>query len=269
MTDWQNKVALVTGGSAGLGLAIARAFHQRGANVVIAGRDPDRLARAVADVSTPGRACVGIVADVTRDADVERLIAETAEKFGRLDVLVNCAGRSARGEAAATTPAEFTALLEANFLSAVRCTRAALPYLQANEGGHLVYIGSLSSKTASKYLGAYPASKFSLAAYAQQLRLELGKAGPHVLLVCPGPIRRDDAGQRYAAEAQHLPEQAKRPGGGARLKGIDPQWLAQRIVRACERREIELVVPGYVRWLFAIGAISPKWGDAILTRWTK
>lgn len=269
MTDWQNKVALVTGGSAGLGLAIARAFHDRGANVVVAGRDADRLAGATADVSTSERACVGVAADVTRDSDVERLIADTIARFDRLDVLVNCAGRSARGAAAATTPAEFTALLEANFLSAVRCTQAALPHLAASGGGHLVYIGSLASKVASRHLGAYPASKFPLAAYAQQLRLERGKTGPHVLLVCPGPIRRADAGERYNDQAQDLPDQARQPGGGARLKGIDPGWLARRIVRACERRELELVVPGHARWLFAIGALSPRWGDWILNRWTK
>jgi NAD(P)-dependent dehydrogenase (short-subunit alcohol dehydrogenase family) len=269
MTSWQNKVALVTGGSSGLGLAIARAFHDRGAEVVIVGRDPVRLQAAVEDVSTSGRRCVGMSADVTRDQDVALLIDQTIATFGRLDVLVNCAGRSSRGAAADTTPVEFAELLEANFLSAVRSTHRALPHLAASGSGHVVYIGSLSSKTASRFLGGYPASKFPLAAYAQQLRMELGKSGPHVLLVCPGPLRRDDAGQRYDQQAGHLPEQARQPGGGARLKGIDPQWLAHRIVRACERRELELVVPGYVRLLFAISALSPRWGDWIVSRWTK
>lgn len=269
MTSWQNKVALVTGGSSGLGLAIAHAFHDRGAEVALAARDTARLAVAAGSISTPGRRCVGLAADVTRDDDVARLIDQTIATFGRLDVLVNCAGRSSRGAAADTTPAEFADLLEANFLSAVRCTHRALPHLASGGGGHVVYIGSLSSKTASRFLGAYPASKFPLAAYAQQLRMELGKAGPQILLVCPGPIHRDDAGQRYNHQAGDLPEQARQPGGGARLKGIDPQWLARRIVRACERRELELVVPGYVRLLFAIAALSPHWGDWIVSRWTK
>lgn len=269
MTFWQNKVALVTGGSSGLGLVIARAFHDRGAEVALAARDPARLAETAESISTSERRCVGFPADVTRDEEVARLIDQTIATFGRLDVLVNCAGRSSRGAVADTTPAAFAELLEANFLSAVRCTHRALPHLAASGSGHVVYIGSLSSKTASRFLGAYPASKFPLAAYAQQLRMELGKTGPHVLLVCPGPIRRDDAGQRYDHQAGHLPEQARQPGGGARLKGIDPQWLASRIVRACERRELELVVPGYVRLLFAISALSPRWGDWIVSRWTK
>ncbi len=89
--------------------------------------------------------------------------------------------------------------------------------------GHIVNIGSLAAKMASRYLGAYPASKFAVAAYTHQLRLELGPQGLHVLLVCPGPIARPDAGQRYSGEAGRPPGvRPERPGGGVRLKGIDP-----------------------------------------------
>ena len=150
----------------------------------------------------------------------------------------------------------------------MRVSREALPHLVAGRG-HLVFIGSLASKSASRYLGAYPASKFPLAAYAQQLRLELGPQGLHTLLVCPGPIRRDDAGQRYDAAAANLPPEARRPGGGVKLKGIDPDWLAARILRTCERRKPELVVPARARLLFAISQLWPRWGDWIVTRMTK
>src|SRR5437667_12058093 len=99
------------------------------------------------------------------------MFAQVQQLHSRLDVLVNCAGRSDRGEAAILTADKFRELLELNFLSAVRCTRAALPRL-AQTRGHVVHIGSLAAKAASRYLGGYPASKFPLAAYAQQLRLE-------------------------------------------------------------------------------------------------
>jgi short-subunit dehydrogenase len=145
-------------------------------------------------------------------------------------------------------------------------TRAALPHL-LEARGHLVHIGSLGSKAASKFLGAYPASKFPLAAYAQQLRLELGPKGLHTLLVCPGPIRRDDAGQRYREAA--VPANAREPGGGVKLPGIDADWLARRILRACERRQTELVVPARARLLFAIAQLWPTLGDWIINRMTK
>jgi short-subunit dehydrogenase len=268
MSYWTDKVALVTGGSAGLGLAIARALVGAGASVTIAARDEDRLAAARDSLNAGGMACAAIPADVTKQPDCERLVTQTLAARGRLDLLVNCAGRSARGEAAATSADEFAQLIEINFLSAVRVSRAALPRLVASRG-HLVFIGSLASKSASRYLGAYPASKFPLAAYAQQLRLELGPQGLHTLLVCPGPIRRDDAGQRYDAAAANLPSEARRPGGGVKLKGIDPDWLAARILRGCERRTPELVVPARARLLFAISQLWPRWGDWIVTRMTK
>ncbi len=180
---------------------------------------------------------------------------------------MNAAGISARSAILDTTEADFQLLWDLNFLGVVRCTRAASErLLQAR--GHVVNVGSLASKIAARYLGAYPASKFAVAAYSQQLRLELGPRGLHVLLVCPGPLAREDAGRRYDAQATGLPESARQPGGGARLKRINPHWLARRIVSACERRKAELVVPGTARWLFALAQLSPALGDWILRRKT-
>ncbi len=115
-------------------------------------------------------------------------------RFGRLDVLVNNAGRSMRGKVLDTTPEQFRELMELNLIGLVRCTRAAAPHL-LQQRGHVVNIGSLGAKSAARWLGAYPATKFAVAAYSQQLRLELGPQGLHVLLVCPGP----DPAQRSAA----------------------------------------------------------------------
>jgi short-subunit dehydrogenase len=268
MPYWTDKVAVVTGGSAGLGLHLAQALVDAGARVTIAARDAARLATAAQSLNRPGRECAPITADVTRQEDCEALVRQVVSAGGRLDALFHCAGRSTRGEIAATTAEQFAELIDLNFLTAVRMTTASLPQI-VDSRGHLILIGSLASKSASPYLGAYPASKFPLAAYAQQLRLELGPRGLHTLLVCPGPIRRDDMGERYAQEAANLPPEARRPGGGVKLKGIDPTWLAGRVLRACERRKAELIVPGRAKLLFAISALWPSLGDWIVTRMTK
>jgi uncharacterized protein len=268
MSYWQSKVALITGGSKGLGLAITRAALGAGAKVVITARNQPQLASATASLSTSDGVCGWLPCDVTQQDQVESLVAEVVRMHGGLDLLVNCAGKSDRGEVATTSAEEFRELIELNFLSAVRVTRAALPHL-LKARGHVVHIGSLASKTASRYLGAYPASKFPLAAHAQQLRLELGRQGLHVLLACPGPIRREDSGVRYDAEATNLPAEARQPGGGVKLKGIDPDWLARRILAACERRQAELVVPGRARLLFAVAQLWPTVGDWIITQMTK
>jgi len=265
MSYWQGKVALITGGSAGLGFSIAEALGGLGASVMIAARDGERLQAAVGRLREEGYRVAGFATDVSDPERVNALVASTIKEFGGLDILVNNVGRSTRGNVLETSPDEFRDLLELNFLSVVRCTQAAAAHLIESRG-HVVNIGSLASKSASKFLGAYPASKFAVAAYSQQLRYELKPQGVHVLLVCPGPIARPDAGQRYDAETSDLPESARHPGGGVKLRGIPPEVLAAKILRACERRRLELIVPAKARWLFAISQLWPALGDRIITK---
>jgi short-subunit dehydrogenase len=265
MSYWQDKSCLVTGGSAGLGLAIGRALAEAGASVVLVARRKEPLEAAAAELSARGGRVAAIPGDIVWQEDVDRIAATVAHDFGRLDLLCNCAGRSSRGAVLDTTPDDFQQLLDVNLLATVRMTRALAPQLLASRG-HLVNIGSLASKTAAPFLGAYPASKFAVAAYTQQLRLELAPQGLHVMLVCPGPIDRDDAGERYADQSPSVPAAAQAPGGGARVKAIPPDELAASILRACERRNPELVVPGKAKLLFAFSQLSASWGDWLLRR---
>jgi len=267
MDCWQDKVVLVTGGSSGLGRAIAEAFVAAGAKVAIAGLEPDAVERAAAEMSGQRGEVLGVRTDVTRQEDVDRLFALALERFDRLDVLVNCAGRSMRGKLIETTPEQFRELMELNLLATVRCTRAAVPHL-LRQRGHVVNIGSLAAKSAARWVGAYPATKHAVAGYSQQLRLELGPEGLHVLLVCPGPIAREEPRLYPLGGLEDLPERVRRPGAGVKLKGIPPQKLARAILRACERRRPELVVPAKARLLFAISQLCPRLGDWLVVRHT-
>jgi uncharacterized protein len=267
MSFWQNKVVLVTGGSSGLGRVIAEGFLAAGAKVVIAALEADAVRTAADEMQAAGGEVLGVHADITRQDDVDRLFAQAIERFGRLDVLVNNAGRSMRGKVMDTTPEQFRELMELNLIALVRCTRAAMPHLLA-ERGHVVNIGSLAAKSAARWVGAYPATKFAVAAYSQQLRLELGERGLHVLLVCPGPIERKDARLYPLAGMEDVPEAARRPGAGVQVHATRPQDLVRWILRACERRQPELVVPGKARLLFAISQLWPSLGDWIVLRKT-
>ena len=266
MNHWQNKICLVTGASAGLGLAISRALVSHGATVVMNARTAGPLTDAAELLQTTGGKVVAMAGDVTSQEDVNRIVESVRTQFGGLDLLCNCAGQSTRSAVLETTPEDFQRLWEVNFLSTVRMTRAFASML-LDRKGHLVNIGSLAGKVATRYYGAYPASKFAVSAYSQQLRLELGPQGLHVLLVCPGPIAREVELPRYAATT-NIPAAAQQPGGGAKLRGLDPDWLAERIVTACEKREAELIVPWKVRLLLALAALSPKLGDWLLTKAT-
>jgi NAD(P)-dependent dehydrogenase (short-subunit alcohol dehydrogenase family) len=287
MTYWQGKRAVIVGGSSGLGRALAAVLVERGARVAIAARRQESLDNAVAELQSltlplgEGRGegeVFAIPADVTSAADLERLAIAVHERWGGVDFVAHTAGRSMRGDAITTSPEKFQELWELNFLSAVRTAQDFAADL-VHSRGHLVLVGSLAGKCAPRYLGAYPASKFPLAAFAQQLRMELGPKGVHTLLVSPGPIARaestvggvsdaDMTSSRYGDQTADLPESATRPGGGARLTAIDPTALAKKILTACESRRPELVIPAKSKLLFALAQLWPTLADWILQKRT-
>jgi NAD(P)-dependent dehydrogenase (short-subunit alcohol dehydrogenase family) len=270
MTYWQGKRAVVTGGSSGLGRVLASVLVKHGARVAIVARRAPQIEVVTEELRAGGGNVLGIPADVTIQGDVDRMATAVQSAWGGLDLLCHCAGRSMRGTALSTSADEFRELWDANFLSAVRCVQAFAPALSAAHG-HIVLVGSLASKVAAGYLGAYPASKFPLAALAQQLRIELGERGPHVLLVCPGPVAREGRGRdegRYADQVANVPTAAQQPGGGAKLRAINPHWLSEQILRACQARRAELVVPRRSRLLFVITQLWPRCGDWLLRRMT-
>ncbi|HTU24193.1 MAG TPA: SDR family NAD(P)-dependent oxidoreductase [Pirellulales bacterium] len=263
---WSGKAALVSGGSSGLGRAIAVELARCGARVAIAARNAGPIDATVAELRAAGCEAVGIAADVTQAADVERLVAETIARFGRLDVLVNAVGRSARGTLLATRPEEIAALVDVNLLAAARVTQAAAPDLLAARG-HVINIGSLASKLPGRYMGGYSAAKFALCGYTEQLRAELAAEGLKVLLACPGPIARDEPRQ-YAASDPALPAGAEQPGGGVRLAGMAADDVARRILRAAEQDRPELVLPAKARAVLIAAAISPRLGGWLLRKFS-
>ena len=266
------RVALVTGSSSGLGLSIAREFLSCGYNVFLVGRESNKLEAVSAELleNVLGDQQVGFaLGDVTRMESVGKVFHACNSRFGRLDVLVNCVGESDRGLMTELTTTRIDELMRANVHSALLCSQAALPMLRESNGA-IVNIGSLASKVGARYLGGYAIAKHALAGMTQQMRLELIADGIHVGLVCPGPIRRDDAGTRYRDRVgASLPDQAKAPGGGARLKGLDPAFVAKAVVRCAQRRLPEVILPAYVRLLVTIGNALPRFGDRLLLRFTR
>ena len=286
MTAWQNKVVLVTGGSSGLGLSIGREFAKAGARVILAARNREKLDLAAVQIRSQianipdesrgegdaieQRRVVAIPTDVTQQDQVDAMFRQTLDRFGRLDALVNCAGQSTRGEIATTSVAQFQKFWEINFLSAVRCTLGALPHL-LQQKGHLVQIGSLASKRAIRYIGAYAVSKFPLDAYSQQLRLELGPQGLHVLLVCPGPIKRSDAGNRYDIIVSNPPYV-----GRAEMRRLPREYRHEPVLGLASGRDgldsVRVILGSTRRHLNDHGILVVEVGNserAVLAAWPK
>lgn len=264
---WADKIVVVAGGSRGLGVHIAREFHSRGAIVVLLARSRSGIESVVEDFNTlRAESSIGFAIDLSDDDARASLIEKLVEQFGRIDVWVNAVGQSTRSKFSESTIAEYRQLMEQNFFVSVGCSLDVLPYLEKSSG-YLINIGSLSAKTAWKYLGPYVSSKHALAGFAHQLRIE-GPENVHSLFVCPGPIRNSDL-SRYAASAENLDELAAKPGAGAPVKAIAPEWLGKKIVDSCEHGKTELVIPLKSRILFAVTQLWPSLGDRLIKKFCK
>ncbi len=188
MPELNDKVAVVTGGSRGIGLAVARALAAHGAAVVIGARtsaDVERAHAAVASLND-GRSD-GIACDVREPEDCERLIGRAVERFGRLDILVNNAGVGIFEPLESMSLEDWRLQLGTNLDGVFHCCRAALPHLKAT-GGWIVNIGSLAGRNAFAGGTAYNASKFGLLGLSEALMLEVRHQGVRVTCVMPGSV---------------------------------------------------------------------------------
>ena len=181
----ENKIALITGAAAGIGKATAELFVREGARVVIADRDGDRaasVARAIGDAASP------FTVDVSRGAEVERMMDHTVARLSRLDVLVNNAGYGIRGNVVTTPEAEWDALMDVNLKGVFLCSKYAVPHMIAQGGGSIVNTSSTIASVGIPDRVAYVASKGGVAALTRAMALDHASDNIRVNSVAPGVI---------------------------------------------------------------------------------
>src|SRR5689334_1048644 len=189
MESLNGKVALVTGGSRGIGLAIARAFVERGARVGITGQNEGHLAAAQKVLEAAGPASVEtITADVRRYDAVKHAVDAVASRFGGLDVLVNNAGIGIFVDVAQMTPAQWSSIIDTNLTGVFYACHAAIPHLRRRGGGYIFNISSLAGKNAFANGAAYCASKSGLNAFTEALMQEVRYDDIRVSYVMPGSV---------------------------------------------------------------------------------
>ena len=181
------KVALVTGGSRGIGKAIALGLAAEGCRVAVAARGLEALEVTVAEIATAGGEAHAIQADVTDAAQIERMVEAAAGRWGRLDVLVNHLGPGRGGAFLETTDAEWESVLDVNFLSAVRASRLAVPHLRHAGDGSIVVLSSIYGRETGGAI-AYNVTKAALISLAANLARELAADRVRVNSVAPGSI---------------------------------------------------------------------------------
>jgi NAD(P)-dependent dehydrogenase (short-subunit alcohol dehydrogenase family) len=183
------RIALITGGSRGLGKSIALGLAQAGATTILCARHREDCEAAAAEVAEQtGRESVGLAMDVTREEDVERTFAQVAERWGRLDVLVNSAGVNLRGPIEELTLEQFRQVLETNLTGTWLCCRAAVPLMKRQRSGSIINIGSTLSVVGLAERTPYCASKFGVLGLTRALALELAPFGVRCNALCPGPF---------------------------------------------------------------------------------
>lgn len=253
-----NQVAIITGASEGIGQAIACNFVDEGARVVLGARSESKL-RALA-ASLGAERALAVPTDVADPQQVQRLVARTVERFGAIDILVNSAGIGLYGLIEETNWEHFQRMWEVNFFGAVRCTRAALPHLQERRGV-VVNISSVAGKLALPYMSGYCATKFALNAYSTALRMELARAGVHVVTICPGRVKTQFHRSAYR-DGQNLPGIFRR----RESSGIAPAVVARATLQAIQKRRREVVIPSRLRLAIAFRTLFPAFTDRMLQR---
>jgi NADP-dependent 3-hydroxy acid dehydrogenase YdfG len=188
MSRLTGKVALVTGGGSGIGLAVARGLLAEGAQVAISGRDADKLRRAAESLAADR--LVDHAADLSRPEQAQALVAEVTRRLGRIDLLINNAGVNIKERRfRELTPESYQYLMGGNLHGAVYCTQAVLPQMLARKDGLIVYVNSIAGKRAGPLGGAaYAAAKFGLHGIATALAAEEKGSGVRVSSIYPGEV---------------------------------------------------------------------------------
>ncbi len=184
----KKKIAVVTGGSKGIGLAIAERLVRDGMKVYICARDRDEIAEAVTKLSQFGE-CFGKVCDVRDEAQVKNLLASCESRFGGLDILINNAGVGYMGKTVEEISSdEFRQTLETNLFGVFYACHHAIPLMRQRGGGYIINISSLAGQNAHPGMAAYNASKFGLNGFSEALMQEVRHDGIKVSYICPGSV---------------------------------------------------------------------------------
>jgi short-subunit dehydrogenase len=255
--DLRGKVVLVTGGSRGLGLALAREMAQRGARLAICGRDEESLERARASLARFGAEVIAVPCDITDREAVQRLVERVASELGSVDVLINNAGVIEVGPAETMAVTDYEEAMATNFWGMLYPTLAVLPEMRRRKSGRIVNITSIGGKVGIPHLLPYSASKFAAVGFSQGLRTEVAADGIRVVTVVPG-LMRTGSPRNAIFRGQHRAEYAwfsisdSLPG-----LSISAERAARKIVDACVRGDAEVLFPVTTRLAAVANAVAP------------
>ena len=257
MASLGGKVVAITGASSGIGLACAHELARRGAAVVLGARRIDRLETAAAEIQRAGGRASALAVDVTRQADVDALVARATTQFSRLDVMICNAGFGYYGTIEQTPPDMMRQMIDVNYMGTFLAARAALPLFRAQQSGHLIFVSSIVARRGIAFMGGYTATKAAQSGLAESLRTEF--AGTPIHVTCVYPISTET--EFHSSMSRDY---------GHTVTGLGPRQsvdhVARAIADAIERPRPEVYPHAKSRALGILSLVAPAFTDRFVRR---
>ncbi len=254
----KDKVVVITGGTSGIGKALAFEFGLKGSRIVITGRNENALSDVERQLRDKGVKVLALVADVTSVEDNNRMAAEAVKVFGRIDVLINNAGISMRAIFEEVDPEVIHKVMDINFYGAVYATKSCLPEIIRN-GGSVVGISSIAGFRGLPARTGYSASKFALNGFLESLRTELLHSGVHVLTACPGFTASNIRKRSLTVDGSAQGESPR-----AEEKMMTAEECAAHIYRATVKRKRTLVLTLQGKLVVFLNKWLPAFADKMV-----
>ena len=248
---------LITGASGGIGRSLAEQLARAGVRLALAARSQPALDELADKLRQAGAEAHTISADVTSEADRKHLVEGAVEQLGGLDGVINNAGIAAWGHFATSTEDVLRQIMEVNFFAPVELIRQAIPILERGQQPAVVNVASMCGRRGMPAWPEYSASKFALCGMSEALRGELVRYGIDLLLIVPGLTKTD------------LQKKMLRSEGKAQIdydKGMPPEQVAARIVKAIQRGGFETVIGSDAKWMLRFNRLFPRWLDWLIGR---
>lgn len=253
---FKNKVAIVTGGASGIGLAISEALARRGCTVIIADINLEaaqQRAAAINEQDERGGRVSAAQLNVTNAEEVQLLVEETVSKYGRLDLMFNNAGVGVGGEARDLSLEDWRRIVDVNLMGVIYGTRAAYEVMVKQGFGHIINTASLAGLLGAPFMAPYAATKHAVVGLSKSLRAEAQDLGVRVSAVCPGYIQTNifDASDYRKVRKEDILERIP-------FKLMSAEEAARVILRGVEKNKALIVFPGYARLFWMLSRISPR-----------
>jgi len=256
MSNFTDKIVVITGGSDGIGKALVAQFLALGAKVATCGRNENKLSLLTAEF--PSSNLFTAQVDVSKQDESEAFIKQVVDNWGRIDVLINNAGISMRALVSEVSVQTLQNVMDINFWGTVYCTKAALPSIKQNKGV-IVGVSSIAGYRGLPGRSGYSASKFALNGWLEALKTELYASGTHVMWVCPGFTTSNI---RNAALDKNAKAQGESPmDEGAMMSSED---CATHIIHAIEKRSRSLVLTFTGKRTVFMNKYFPAWADKLV-----